>query len=65
MKDVASLISLVYYGFDVNGNTIKRVVTKDVEPVLLNGLKQQGLLHFFYGGGGGGMGGGGGGGGRG
>lgn len=52
MKDVASLISLVYYGFDVNGNTIKRVVTKDVEPVLLNGLKQQGLLHFFYGGGG-------------
>ena len=47
MKDVTSLISrLVYYGFDVNGNSIKRVVTKDVEPVLLNGLKQQGLRNF-------------------
>ena len=47
MKDVTSLISrLVYYGFDVNGNSIKRVVTKDVEPVLLNGLKQQGLCNF-------------------
>ena len=47
MKDVTSLISLVYYGFDVNGNSIKRVVTKDVEPILLNGLKHQGLLYFF------------------
>ena len=47
MKDVTSLISrLVYYGFDVNGNSVKRVVTKDVEPVLLNGLKQQGLRNF-------------------
>ena len=53
MKDVTSLISLVYYGFDVNGNSIKRVVTKDVEPILLNGLKQQGLLYIFMVGGGG------------
>ena len=48
MKDVTSLISLVYYGFDVNGNSIKRVVTKDVEPILLNGLKHQGLLYFLW-----------------
>ena len=46
IKDVSALVSLIYNGYGGNGNTVKRIITKRVQSIPINGLKQKGLLKF-------------------
>ena len=47
IKDVASLVCVIYDGYNVSGNIVRRIITQRVESVLLNGLKQGGQFEFF------------------
>ena len=47
IKDVASLVCVIYDGYDVSGNIVRRIITKRVESVLLNGLRHEGEFEFF------------------
>ena len=42
IKDVSALVSLIYNGYGGNGNTVKRVITRRVQSIPINGLKQKG-----------------------
>ena len=46
IKDVASLVCVIYDGYDVSGNIVRRIITKRVESVLLNGLRHEGEIEF-------------------
>ena len=46
IKDVASLVCVIYDGYDVSGNIVRRIIAKRVESVLLNGLRHEGQFEF-------------------